>query len=68
MVSAVSTICGRQPDVMLGKPGSMFYEIVKNRHPEIDPWDVMMVGDRLETDIAFANRVGALDSVGCRMD
>ena len=31
-------------------------------------WDVMMVGDRLETDIAFANRVGALDSVGCRMD
>ena len=49
---------------MLGKPGSMFYEIVKNRHPEIDPWDVMMVGDRLETDIAFANRVGALDSVG----
>ena len=45
----------------------MFYDIVKERHPEIDPWDVLMVGDRLETDIAFANRVGFTASVGCRM-
>lgn len=67
-MSAVSTICGHQPDVTLGKPNGMFFEIVKERHPTIDPWDVMMVGDRLETDIAFANRVGDEESMESRTD
>lgn len=57
MVSAVSAICGKQPDVILGKPNHAFVDIVRKQHPEVDPWDIMMVGDRLETDIALAKQV-----------
>ena len=57
MVSAVSAICGKQPDVILGKPNPAFVDIVRTQHPELDPWDIMMVGDRLETDIALAKQV-----------
>ncbi|KAM7454184.1 hypothetical protein BLSTO_05062 [Blastocystis sp. subtype 1] len=58
MVSAVSAICGKQPDIILGKPNPTFVGIVRKQHPEVDPWDIMMVGDRLETDIALAKQNG----------
>lgn len=57
MVSAVSTVCGRAPDVILGKPNPFYLSIVREQFPDIDPWDIMMVGDRLETDISLANQV-----------
>ena len=68
MVSAVSAICGRSPDVVLGKPNRAFIDIIEDRHPEVDPWDVLMVGDRLETDIALANGVGDVSMVHRRTD
>ena len=57
MVSAVSAICGKGPDVVLGKPNRGFVDIIRKRLPELDPWDILMVGDRLDTDIALARQV-----------
>ena len=57
MVSAVSAICGKGPDVVLGKPNRGFVDIIRKCLPELDPWDILMVGDRLDTDIALARQV-----------
>ena len=57
MVNAISAICGKQPDIILGKPSRSFVDVVLNQHPDLDPWDIMMVGDRLDTDIALARQV-----------
>ena len=56
MVAAVSTICGRQPDVVVGKPNSVFIDLILETHPELQKQEIMMVGDRLDTDIAFARK------------
>ena len=58
MVSAVSAICGKRPDAVLGKPSRGFLEIVRSREPSLDSWDIMVVGDRLDNDIAPAKRLG----------
>lgn len=58
MVSAVSAICGKRPDAVLGKPSRGFLEIVRSREPSLDSWDIMVVGDRLDTDVALAREVG----------
>ena len=63
MVSSSSTICGKSPDVILGKPNPFFINIVKEQFPEVDPWDIMMVGDRLETDISLANQVREMNGI-----
>lgn len=63
MVSSISTICGKSPDVILGKPNPFFINIVKEQFPEVDPWDIMMVGDRLETDISLANQVREINGI-----
>lgn len=56
-MSAVSAICGKEPDVVLGKPNRGFVDIIRKRFPELDPWDILMVGDRLDTDIVLARQV-----------
>ena len=58
MVRAVSAICGEQPDAVLGKPNRGLTDIVRSRDPSLDCWDIMMVGDRLATDMALAREVG----------
>lgn len=63
MVSSISTICGKSPDVILGKPNPFFINIVKEQFPEVDPWDIIMVGDRLETDISLANQVREINRI-----
>lgn len=48
---------GRTPEITLGKPGAqMLYGIMGKYSLEAD--EVAMVGDRLYTDIAMANRAG----------
>lgn len=59
-MSAVSAICGKKPDVVLGKPNRGFVDIIHKRLPELDPWDILLVGDRLDTDIALARQVSSL--------
>ena len=57
-MSAVSAICGTRPDAVVGKPSRGFLEIVRSREPSLDSWDIMVVGDRLDTDVALAREVG----------
>ena len=56
MGAAISTICGKQPDVVVGKPNSVFIDLILSKHPSIRREDIMMVGDRLDTDVLFARQ------------
>ena len=56
MVAAISTICGKQPDVVIGKPSSVYIDLILENHPDIRRKEIMMIGDRLDTDIAFAHQ------------
>ena len=56
IVSAISTICGKQPEVVIGKPSRSFIDLVLDSHPGIKLSEMLMVGDRLDTDIHFAQR------------
>ncbi|RWS17355.1 phosphoglycolate phosphatase-like protein, partial [Dinothrombium tinctorium] len=56
-VSFIRTACGRKP-VILGKPGKFFFDCVKAVCPDVDPARSVMIGDRLNTDIAFGNNNG----------
>ena len=51
-VSCITTLACRQP-IILGKPNKPMWDILAKLH-NLDPARTCMVGDRLETDIAFA--------------
>jgi ribonucleotide monophosphatase NagD (HAD superfamily) len=55
-VNAVKTSVGRDP-VILGKPHPTMWEVLHQLHG-LDPNRSCMVGDRLDTDIAFAANCG----------
>lgn len=57
LVAALATATGREP-LTIGKPETHGYEaILADAH--VTAADSVMVGDRLDTDIAVGNRVGA---------
>lgn len=56
-IAMFETATGRRPDRILGKPARTMIEGAA-RHLGISPTDVVMVGDRLETDIRMANAAG----------
>lgn len=57
IVAAVATAAGKQPDVVIGKPETtlieMIFEETGARREE-----TLLVGDRLDTDVVCAKRVG----------
>lgn len=55
LVSAVHTAAGRMPDAVAGKPETAMFELALER---FGVQRALMVGDRLDTDIAGANRAG----------
>jgi len=55
IVASLKASTDREP-LIIGKPNEPAYEIVKERLGPVD--EVWMVGDRLDTDIAFAKRFG----------
>lgn len=57
LVAAVSHATGRQPDLVTGKPHAPAFEIALERLG-LPAHEVLMIGDRLDTDIEGANRVG----------
>jgi 4-nitrophenyl phosphatase len=57
VIHAIAGAAGRDPDVVLGKPSRPARELVRSRLG-IDPADCLVVGDRLDTDIAFGARAG----------
>lgn len=55
LVSAVHTAAGRMPDAVAGKPEPALFELARER---FGSQQALMVGDRLDTDIAGAARAG----------
>jgi 4-nitrophenyl phosphatase len=58
IVGAIAATVGRDPDPMLGKPSVETAGAVSDRL-DADPADCVVVGDRLDTDIALGERLGA---------
>lgn len=57
VIRAVAGVAGREPDVVLGKPSELAVEMVRERLP-CPPEECLVVGDRVDTDIALGERAG----------
>jgi 4-nitrophenyl phosphatase len=57
IINAVAGVVGRDPDVVLGKPSDPALRIVRDRLG-VPPATCLVVGDRLDTDIALGERAG----------
>lgn len=57
LVKAVSHATGRDP-IIIGKPNNYIYSALIESCPEFNPSEAIFVGDRLDSDIAFANLNG----------
>ncbi|TGZ75830.1 hypothetical protein CRM22_000163 [Opisthorchis felineus] len=56
ILASVKYAAGKEPIVM-GKPHQPIFDVLRNQY-NIDPGQTLMIGDRLDTDIAFGNRFG----------
>jgi len=73
LVAAVSVASGHKPDFIAGKPNSWIIELIGEKHPGIKKEEILVVGDRLDTDIALGVKAGVdtllvLTGVGSRKD
>ncbi|AFO58261.1 MULTISPECIES: HAD-IIA family hydrolase [unclassified Natrinema] len=57
VLAAMAAVAGREADAILGKPSSIAAAAAMDRL-DADPQNVLVVGDRLDTDIALGNRAG----------
>lgn len=57
-IASIQGFIGRSPDVIAGKPNPLMFSILQKNRPEIKPERTCMVGDRLDTDMAFAQKCG----------
>ena len=57
IVPAVEKACGVAPEIYAGKPSAFLLELLKGNH--VDMTRTLVVGDRLDTDIAFGRAGGA---------
>ncbi|WP_144797173.1 HAD-IIA family hydrolase [Halorubrum depositum] len=57
VINAIAGVAEREPDVVLGKPSDTAIEMVRERLP-YPPEECLVVGDRLNTDIALGERAG----------
>lgn len=57
IVSAIECCSARRATVV-GKPSRIFVDILLNRFPDLVPSRCLMIGDRLDTDIAFGKAAG----------
>ncbi|GAB3695201.1 HAD-IIA family hydrolase [Halorubrum pallidum] len=57
VINAIAGVAGRDPDVVLGKPSDPAIEMVRERLPR-PPEECLVVGDRLDTDVALGERAG----------
>lgn len=68
--SSIAGSCGRQPDIVCGKPSSPLLELMIDEY-SLDSYgrqQTLLVGDRLDTDIKFAESAGftsVLTLTGC---
>jgi len=57
IINAVAGVVGRDPDIVLGKPSKPARRMIRDRL-DLPPRDCLVVGDRLDTDIALGERAG----------
>jgi len=57
VVGAVARTVGREPDAVLGKPSETAARMALDRL-DVDPGTCLVVGDRLDTDLALGDRLG----------
>jgi len=57
MLAAISSASGVEP-IVIGKPAPLLFEMAAKRMG-LNPEQILVVGDRLETDIAGAQEFGA---------
>ncbi|WP_251343945.1 HAD-IIA family hydrolase [Haloplanus halophilus] len=57
IINAVAGVVGRDPDIVLGKPSDPALRIVRDRLG-VPPAACLVVGDRLDTDVALGDRAG----------
>lgn len=57
MVRALQTAVGREPDLVFGKPNQLLLRCIEEKF-HLDAERCCMVGDRLDTDIAFGQAGG----------
>lgn len=57
LVQAVSAAVGKDA-IIMGKPNNYIYTALLDSCPEFDPKRAVFIGDRLDSDIAFANANG----------
>lgn len=57
IINAVAGVTGRKPDAIMGKPAPTAVEALE-RTLGVDAADCLIVGDRLDTDIAMGERAG----------
>jgi arabinose operon protein AraL len=58
MIGAVEGASGRRVETIVGKPSPITVEAALARMGGLAPRDVLMVGDRIETDVLMASRAG----------
>ena len=63
IVAALEAASGRKPDIVVGKPSPVMFQIVlEEKH--LQPSEVLVIGDRLDTDVMGAKRVGLAAAIG----
>ena len=69
IVAAIEASCGGlKRAINCGKPSSIIVDFCKKKLQVPDPKQILMIGDRLDTDMEFANRSGFLSCLvlsGC---
>ena len=55
-MAAVAAACGRTPDAVCGKPSA---DLAGYLLEGLDPSRTLVVGDRMDTDVALANAMGS---------
>ena len=66
MVAALAEAAGRRPDIVIGKPYRPMFDSFTRRCSSVKP---LIIGDRRDTDIAWANAVGCASlQVGTGVD
>ncbi len=58
MVAALECACGKEADYIVGKPNTMMLELIA-RERGLEPQEILVVGDSIESDIAMARNYGS---------
>ncbi|MFX1282500.1 MAG: HAD-IIA family hydrolase [Promethearchaeota archaeon] len=57
-IAALANACGREPDIIIGKPNRFLIDLTLDEMGCDDPLEAVYIGDRLSTDILAGNNAG----------